>query len=72
MSTRALRRHHEERIKRRVARYYGGYARENSRDIGRIAHARRQCSCWLCGNPRRSLGERTLQERKADTATNGV
>ncbi|WP_169980233.1 hypothetical protein [Tautonia rosea] len=23
------------------------------------------CSCWMCGNPRRWLGERTLQERRA-------
>ena len=23
------------------------------------------CSCWMCGNPRRHLGEVTLQERRA-------
>jgi hypothetical protein len=64
MSTRALRRHHEERMKRRVTGYYGGYARQDPRHIGKIAHARKLCSCWMCGNPRR-LGERTLQERRA-------
>jgi hypothetical protein len=64
MSTRALRRHHEQRMKRRVAGYYGGYAHHDPRHVGRIAHARKLCSCWMCGNPRR-LGELTLQERRA-------
>ncbi len=27
-----------------------------------------RCSCWMCGNPRKFLGERTLQERRADDA----
>jgi hypothetical protein len=22
------------------------------------------CSCWMCGNPRRFTGERTIQERR--------
>ena len=22
------------------------------------------CSCWMCGNPRRHLGERSVQERR--------
>ena len=26
------------------------------------------CSCWVCGNPRRNLGEVTMQERKAPEA----
>lgn len=25
------------------------------------------CSCWMCGNPRRHLGERSMQERRAMT-----
>lgn len=65
MPGRAFRRHHEQRVKRRVAGYYGGYARDNPRYIGKFAHARQLCSCWMCGNPRRRLGERTLQERRA-------
>ncbi len=24
------------------------------------------CSCWMCGNPRRYFGERSLQERRAN------
>ncbi len=66
MRSRAARRHHEYRIKRRVETYHGGYARGNARDLGRIAHARQSCSCWMCGNPRRHLGELTLQERWAN------
>lgn len=51
-------------MKRRAAGYYGGYGRQDPRHIGKIAHARKMCSCWMCGNPRR-LGELTLQERRA-------
>ena len=65
MPSRSLRRHHEQRVKRRVAAYYGGYARRDPRHIGKIAHARQLCSCWMCGNPRRRLGEPTLQELRA-------
>jgi hypothetical protein len=63
--SRAFRRHHERRVKRRVRDYYGGYAAALPRHLGRIARSRRLCSCWMCGNPRRYLGERTLQERRA-------
>jgi hypothetical protein len=52
-------------VKQRVRTYYGGSARDNPRHIGKIAHARRLCSCNLCGNPRRYFGEPTLQERRA-------
>lgn len=65
MPSRAGRRHHEERVKRRVAAYYGGYARHDPRLRGKIAHARQLCSCFMCGNPRRRVGEPTLQERRA-------
>jgi hypothetical protein len=65
MRSRAWRRHHERRIKYRVRRYYGGYAKDNPRQLGRLAHARQLCSCWMCGNPRRHLRERSLQERRA-------
>ena len=61
----AWRRHHESRIKQRVRHYYGGYAKDKPRQLGRIAHARQLCSCWMCGNPRRYLKERSLQERRA-------
>ena len=65
MKSRALRRHHEQRMKQRVANYYGGYARWSPRARGILAHSRTPCSCWMCGNPRRHLGERSLQERRS-------
>jgi hypothetical protein len=65
MRSRAERRHHEDRIKRRVRRYYGGTAGTDPRRIGRTAHAPRTCSCRMCGNPRRYQGELTLAERIA-------
>jgi len=68
MSPRALRRHHKGRLKRRVGDYYGGYARSDARATGRLVHTRQLCSCWMCGNPRRYLGETTLQERRAESA----
>lgn len=68
MASRALRRHHEQRMKCRVGDYYGGYARGEPRRLGKLAHTRQLCSCRMCGNPRRIRGERTLQERRADAA----
>jgi hypothetical protein len=65
MRGRAYRRHQRERIKQRVQRYYGGYARGSTRHVGRLAETRTPCSCWMCGNPRRYWRERTLQERRA-------
>jgi hypothetical protein len=64
MQSRALRRHHEERIKRRVRNYYGGVHRDDPRRVGQMAHARKLCSCWMCGNPRRYFNEPTLRERR--------
>lgn len=66
MRSRGIRRHHEQRIKSRVRRYYGGLAVDDPRYIGKIAHARRLCSCWLCGNPRRHWGQATIQELRAN------
>lgn len=68
MKSRAIRRHHEHRIKRRVRRYYGGVHQHDPRRTGHIAHARALCSCPMCGNPRRWRGELTLQERRAAAA----
>jgi hypothetical protein len=62
MRSRGIRRHHEERVKARVRSYYGGYAVGDPRSVGRIAHTRRLCSCWMCGNPRRYWKQATFQE----------
>jgi len=65
VKTLSLRRHHERRIKERMRSYYGGYARNNARALGKLAQSRSPCSCWMCGNPRRYSGESTLQERRS-------
>ncbi|HEV2763516.1 MAG TPA: hypothetical protein VGV38_11110 [Pyrinomonadaceae bacterium] len=65
MKSRSLRRHHEERIKRRVKKYYGGVHADDPRRNGQVAHTRKLCSCWMCGNPRKYFDEPTLRERRA-------
>ncbi len=64
MKSRAIRRHHEKRIKRRVKEYYGGIHRDNTRRLGQIAGTRTPCSCWMCGNPRKYFNDLTVQERR--------
>jgi len=51
-------------VKQRVRVYYDGAFRSDPRHLGKIAHARAPCSCWMCGNPRRYFGERPIQERR--------
>lgn len=63
---RALRRHHMERIKRRVSTYYGGWAGTTPRNRGMVARSRQHCSCPMCGNPRKYFGDLTPQERRAE------
>jgi hypothetical protein len=71
MRSRGIRRHHEKRIKSRVRSYYGGLAAGDPRHIGKIAHARRICSCQMCGNPRRHWGVATIQELRASQTFEG-
>ena len=66
LTSRALRRHHEKRIKRRVEQYYSGVHRNDPRRIGQMARARKLCSCWMCGNPRRYFNEPTLREKRLE------
>jgi hypothetical protein len=65
MKVRALRRHHEQRMKQRVGSYYAGIARGDARQCGKLAQARTPCSCHACGNPRRQWRTATVQERRA-------
>lgn len=58
MTTRALRRHHTERLKRKRAGYFFGKAGV------KVFHTPALCSCPMCGNPRKWFGERTIQERR--------
>lgn len=71
-SSRALRRHHMLRLK---AKWKSTHARyfENPKIPTTISHQKRAgmylntctpCSCWMCGNPRKYSGDRTIQERR--------
>lgn len=65
--SRAERRHHMDRIKKRVRGYYQ-FAREpvNPREVcGKLARTRTPCSCPMCGNPRKHFGSLTRQEKLA-------
>lgn len=57
---RALRRHHSRRIKTRYfehAKTRSGDWEPTAKDAGMFANHGKVCSCWMCGNPRRHLGE---------------
>jgi hypothetical protein len=66
----AFRRHQDERARHRALRTLQRLLRldEPWRDSPRLLHRyaidRTPCSCFLCGNPRRHLGEPTIQERR--------
>ncbi len=66
----AFRRHQDDRARNRARRtlqhLFSRYSLEPipPRLIHRHAIDRTPCSCPLCGNPRRYLGEPTIQERR--------
>ena len=57
---RAYRRAQAARLKAKRRRYRN--AARGERDVGLLLHTATRCSCWMCGNPRRYWGERTIQE----------
>ena len=69
---RAQRRHDCERLKAARSRHLlvagrgAQSSRASDRVIGVHANTAAPCSCWMCGNPRKFFGERTVQERRFD------
>lgn len=65
--SRALRRHHRERLKQ--ARRYWRWGREDLAvhpvQWGKALKTPAICSCPMCGNPRKWFGDATVQERRA-------
>jgi hypothetical protein len=66
--TRAVRRHHLDRL-RTKRKTYGGYTttcalkdQMSPRALGMLCATPKVCSCWMCGNPRKTQSERTIQE----------
>jgi hypothetical protein len=64
---RALRRHHLARLKKARQFYWGRGLRPGMewtpRALGMVAHTPQICSCYACGNWRRTEG-RTMQEKR--------
>lgn len=58
-----IRRHHKWRMKAKALRVY-----PEQPDAIRLADHLKNCSCDLCGNPRRHWKLPTLQERRAALA----
>ena len=66
--SRAIRRHHSQRMKaryRRKERVHPYWRSDEPAAAGKYANHGCTCSCWMCGNPRRHHGELTMQERRA-------
>lgn len=67
---RALRRHHAVRLKHVRKSYWGRiwgsayYEPLTERQLGMLLSTTHLCSGVCCGNPRRWLGERTIQEQR--------
>jgi len=59
---RALRRHHHQRLLKRVQSYCIAEGMD-ARRIRKLAQTRTPCSCEMCGNPRKVEGP-TTQERR--------
>lgn len=67
---RALRRHHAARLKSARAQYWGrrwvgpnGFEPMTERQLGMVVATPAICSCGGCGNPRKWLRERSVQEQ---------
>jgi hypothetical protein len=63
MAKRAERRAHAERLKKARQAYWGWHGL-SGKQAGIVAYTPKTCSCWMCGNPRKYFGERTIQERR--------
>ena len=62
---RSVRRHHIDRLRRRVASYYFGWAERSQapeRVVGILVNTRTICSCSMCGNPRHKRSEAPFAE----------
>lgn len=68
---RAQRRHHYNRLKKRRqklhywSRYDDNWAK---RQLGMAVNTPCNCSCPMCGNPRRHFGDKTMAELRRDDA----
>lgn len=69
MKSRAVRRHHYDRLKRKIIKRYRSdpWRSLTPKSVGRaIAVHDADCSCAMCGNPRKYFNAKTMQEMKQD------
>jgi len=61
----AIRRHHYRRLQKKRSEYWFGYETKHSpRESGMIVSTPHPCSCLGCGNLRKHLNEKSIQERR--------
>lgn len=50
----------------RLKKHFAGWWQYATNPVQRgiAAHSPKRCSCWMCGNPRKYSGERTIQEKR--------
>lgn len=61
--TRAIRRHHNARLKQVRKKYYSCRNEPHTpKQLGIYLNTAALCSCWMCGNERKYFNRRTLKE----------
>ena len=69
---RGARRHQEERLKKARSAYDGAKwqgadaGRNTAVAVGKTCQTPAACSCFMCGNPRKYFGKKTLKEKSDD------
>lgn len=66
MRNRAFRRFQELKKKKWVQKIFSRYRHLDEAVVGIIAHSPHNCSCHMCGNPRKWFNEKTMQEKRMD------
>jgi len=61
--SRALRRHHRERLKKNRRFHWGRDLKDEKKALSIAVDTPKPCSCLMCGNARRHSGN-TMQERR--------
>lgn len=59
--SRAIRRHHADRLKHARRFYFGMDHRNDPRQLGKVLQTPKPCSCWMCGNQRSSIGPKRAE-----------
>jgi hypothetical protein len=66
MRDRAFRRFQEIKKKEWVVKTFSFWRPLNESSIGQLACTPHNCSCYMCGNPRKHWKSKTLQEKRMD------